>query len=544
LRLLFVLFVVALAAAQNSLPDESATPVVLRGTVINRLTRDPVPRALVSTPDNRFAVMTDGQGRFEFQLSGTQAGVLPLLRSQLAAQKPGFLDDRNGPTGSSLEGSELALELTPEALIIGRVTLPSSEPPDAIMLELYKREVQEGRAHWISAGNTSTRSNGEFRFSNLAAGTYKLFTRELLDEDPLTASPPGGQAYGYAPVYFPSSSDFTTAAEISLTPGKSFQANLSLLRQPYYSVRIPVTGMIGISEMNVNVMSQGHPGPGYSLGYNPGEQRIEGLLPRGNFMVEASSLGQQAAAGRVAISVNSSTTGPALVVVSARQIPVEVNEEFTRDITSGSQFGLGNSFSEGRRSLRSTSYLNLRLEPSDDFSLPQAAWARPAPNGQMVIGDVRPGQYWVRATTARGYIASMTSGGLDLLHSPLVVGAGGASPIEVTLRDDGAQIKGTVDGINLTSLAGSSTTVGPPAFVYCIPLPDSSGQFALAGVGNDGSVQSPSLAPGTYRLLAFRRAQELEYRNPDAMRAYEDQGTVIRLVGGQTENVRLQVISD
>src|SRR5215468_581846 len=41
---------------------------VLRGTVINSLTREPIGRALVLSPDNRFAVMTDDQGRFQFTI--------------------------------------------------------------------------------------------------------------------------------------------------------------------------------------------------------------------------------------------------------------------------------------------------------------------------------------------------------------------------------------------------------------------------------------------------------------------------------------------
>jgi len=57
-------------------------------------------------------------------------------------------------------------------------------------------------------------------------------------------------------------------------------------------------------------------------------------------------------------------------------------------------------------------------------------------------------------------------------------------------------------------------------------------------------IASPPLAPGAYRVVAFDRPQpELEYRNPEAMRAYEGKGPVVRIAGGQTEHVRLQVIS-
>src|SRR6267143_3661194 len=38
----------------------------LRGTVVNGLTHEPLSRALVFSPDNRFAIMTDDRGHFEF----------------------------------------------------------------------------------------------------------------------------------------------------------------------------------------------------------------------------------------------------------------------------------------------------------------------------------------------------------------------------------------------------------------------------------------------------------------------------------------------
>ena len=70
---------------------------------------------------------------------------------------------------------------------------------------------------------------------------------------------------------------------------------------------------------------------------------------------------------------------------------------------------------------------------------------------------------------------------------------------------------------------------------------------AVTGVGpvmQGGEFNFPNLSPGTYRLLAFRRPQpELEYRDPEAMRAYESKGLVVRLVAGQKEHVRLPLVS-
>ncbi len=45
-----------------------------------------------------------------------------------------------------------------------------------------------------------------------------------------------------------------------------------------------------------------------------------------------------------------------------------------------------------------------------------------------------------------GYVAAVSSGGVDLLHNPLVVPPGGtSSPIEITLRDDGGTVEGAIE---------------------------------------------------------------------------------------------------
>ena len=41
----------------------------------------------------------------------------------------------------------------------------------------------------------------------------------------------------------------------------------------------------------IEVWPQGHPGPGYSLGYNQDEQSIVGMLPDGNYTIHAKAFG-------------------------------------------------------------------------------------------------------------------------------------------------------------------------------------------------------------------------------------------------------------
>ena len=533
----------------------------IHGTVVNSVTHAPIPRALVSSPDNRFATMTDDEGRFEFTFPETAAGAddQPNLNANrpvaLLARKPGFV--RNAEfSAQDLAAKEVSIELIPEALIVGKVTLPTAEPPDNIFLQIYRRQVVAGAARWVPAGGTQSRSDGEFRFADLPAGTYKVLTRELLDRDPLTFNPQG-QLYGYPPAYSQNAPDFSSAGTIQVSAGMTGLANLTLVKQPYYRIHIPVANALPDTGLNVNVNAAGRQGPGFSLGYNNRDQAIEGMLPNGTYTIEASSFGQSAATGLLTFTVNGAAVqGPPLVLMPNSSVKVDVKEEFTSTDNTGSVTLRVNRRVMTPRGPRR--YLNINLEPADDSERGGVGGLR-NPTGpedeSLVIENVQPGRYWVRVNSSRGYAASVRSGNIDLQHQPLVVAAGGStSPIEITMRDDTGEIDGMVEGVATSTSGAASIRVemvgsgvsymASSARVYCVPLADSSGQFTEVWVSPDGSFSSPPLPPGAYRVLAFDRPQsELEYRNPEVMQSYEARGPVVRLVSGQTEHVRLQLIS-
>jgi hypothetical protein len=140
-------------------------------------------------------------------------------------------------------------------------------------------------------------------------------------------------------------------------------------------------------------------------------------------------------------------------------------------------------------------------------------------------------------------VASATRGGVDLLHEPFVVTLGSSVPIEVTVRDDYAEIDGTVSGLQ----PPSEMTAGvppPEVWIYCVPLPDSPGQWSQLNMMPDGQFSSAMMVPGTYRVLAFKKQQpHLPFRDAEAMKAYEALGPVVHLSAGQKANVQVQVIA-
>jgi hypothetical protein len=558
-------------SAQDDASDNSSKKTV-QGTVVNSVTREPVSRALVFSPDHRLATMTDEQGHFELTLPQPTEGAAGNAQFAIAvsnysgiliAFRPGFLDPQHNPTANHVTSNEkeFTIAIVPEALIIGRVVLPPNTG-DRIEVNLYRRLITEGRAHWYPAGEQQSRSNGEFRFFGLEPGTYKLLTSEMMDRDPLTSAP-GGPMYGYPPAYFTHAVNFATAQAIQLKTGMTFQAELTPVRQRYYPVDLPVTngphtGQVEVVEVSVSM--QGGKGPGYALGYDSRHQKISGSLPNGNYVVEAFTEGENPASGSMNIEVKGAAVqGPVMTLVPNGSVGVNAKLEFKTNPDTGAQpQGAGEiTFSDGR--MQSQNF-NVRLEPADDFNQGNPSQTRP-PHGpsdeSVILEHVRPGRYWVRIDSPRGFAASVTAGDTDLLRHPLTVRAGTNLVVDVVMRDDGAEIAGTVEGLQPVPADGSGTALRSytstmrfapgtaQAHVYCLPLPDSTGQLREVWVGPDGRFSLPQMPPGGYRLLAFEQPQrQFEYLDPAAMEAYEGKGRVVQLRAGQKEDVKLQIIPD
>jgi WD40 repeat protein len=297
--------------------------------------------------------------------------------------------------------------------------------------------------------------------------------------------------------------------------------------------------------MAVTVSPQGHHSPGYSLGFNPEKQSIEGSLPRGNYVVEGTAYGPNSTTGSTNLAVSGAPTeGPAMVLSSSGSINVNVSEEFmSPPDRNGSMIWNSGQHSFPVRGPR-TYLADIRLESADDFEPQRNGYLRqPAgPDDEsLAIENLSPGSYWLRVHPSRGYVASAARDGVDLLHQPLVVGSGSSAPIEIKMRDDTAEIDGTVTGI--ATSAGTMHSMSPQAWVYCVPLAEGPGQFQELAVSPDGKFNAQNIAPGTYRVLAFQSHFDLPYRDAEAMKAYDSKGQVVHLSPNQKAAIQVAMSS-
>jgi hypothetical protein len=539
-----------LLPAQQTTGQEPSI-VTVHGRVLNQVTKAPVARALVTTAGNEFAAMTNDQGEFELAITSRSApfhsnmdggkgsvwvnvGPQKTARS-LTVRKPGFLQPSQGTVRLSGKLSDVIIYLVPEALIVGHVEIPGEQGEIRIPCELYRRETAEGHEEWRQADRFTTWLDGEFRFSNLRAGTYKLITNEQMDRNSQFPVP-GAKLFGYPPVYYPNTTDFSLATPITVRAGETAEVNLAVARRAYYPVRIAVGNPPSGRPMNVTVYPAGHRSPGWSLGYNPMEQTIEGMLPDGTYTLEADAI--QESFGMTNFTVRGRPSiGASVQLVPNTSITINIHEQF-QSTESNAAIGV-----YGTNDEQSVIHAQVTLTSVEEMQGLGGMWGQPVPGSQgrvLTLRNVRPGTYRISVIGGAGYVASIESGGVDLLKQPLVVGLGGGNPpIDVTLRDDGGQVSGTVHEADSSEGNGANT---PPRYVYLLPVEGSSSPLRQSATWSGNSFYIDQVAPGNYLVIVFDQRQDgLPYGSEEAIRPLLKEGKMVHVEAGQKVSVDLQV---
>lgn len=523
------------AQQEGAAPPRQGYPV--RGTVVNSLTNQPIARALVTLQGGaQDATLTNSEGQFEF--ANVSAGFC-----LITAIRPGFFGSRQSPApgavriqvGPSL--TEITVSLLPTGSISGQVTLSNSDSAENIQVYLLRRMIDNGRATWVQSEVRSANSDGIYLFGNLAPGVYRVFTAGSVDPVPEAAH--NQERWGFPPEYILGGGDVADNTALTLRPGQRLQADITLTHEPFYSVTVSVANASRRGGVNVQVYDPaGHMLP-YPTHYDPRQQLVSLSLPKGRYMLEGQSFGATPMSGSREIAVQNAPVSLDLTLLPLNPIAVTIRREFTAQ--NGAQSGVASGSLDGQSEATSAG-VNLTLRPvAGNGRAFGGGNLRRALNGSdnssYVLENVRPGTYWVQGFAFQGYIASITSGGVDLAKTPLVVGAGDTSPpIEIMLRNDGASLS-----VSLNQAA--STNVSQTAYVSLVPQFEKPGQLPDHIQISQNVTQISNLPPGTYRVLAFDEPQQLEYMNPQTMSAFAGKGQTVTLEAGGSAKVSLDVIS-
>ena len=556
--LAFLAFIAATipASAQNA-SNESSTLYPVHGVVLNSLTHEPISRVLVE--NNNAAELTDGDGRFELNL--------PEGMDQISVRRPGYDargQDQNHTVRVGPNTPELTFYLTPQATITGHVTLSTGEPADGITFLAYRKAIVEGRERWEVGNSASTDSEGTFRMANLATpGLWVLCSVPAQERSATKAAgtlAPAASTPGYPSICYPgpipASGEVAPANALTLAPGQQAEVEITLTRQPFYRVAIGIPNAAGAPGVGVDIREPSGRTLEFSTEWNSRKALAEVYLPAGQYYAEARSQGQINGYGRLDFRVGgAAVTGLSMMLLPSRPISVEIHKEFIA--TSGPLERSPLGVVTGQISNQNNPGLNITLIAADSAISDMAGGGLSQPPGSgdpslFQLDNAIPGRYWVLTYPNEGYVSSITSGGSDLSRQPLVVGPGNSTaPIQVTLRNNTGQIQCTVSAPSAAEPVSDATAPGAAGaapgevktiFLYAIPTTQTSSQIPQTQGQGSESITFPNLAPGTYRVVAYDRYQQINLSDPQQLAEISSRGQTVTVSPGATASIQLDLI--
>ena len=559
-----------LAAADGEREIEGQSPLrasqalaSLHGVVRNAVGGEPLPRALVSVEGDAFTgALTDGEGRFEIPN-------LPVGPVIVSLQKPGYLDAASGEASEVMDTvaaaphnvmlaedmPDVEFWLTPTGAIRGQIDLSNGDPAEEMTVILLRRVLLNGRAGWAPSAGTKTRRDGAFRFGGLPPGVYELYTETSLDSENLNLPVEAGRGnatreWGFASVYYPDSRDPSGASRITVGPGETVQANLTLVREAFQTVTatavLPQAFAGRNFDLAVQVMDISGRVLPYPARFDSNARTIQATLPDGSYRLVVST----SARGQSFDFDGARGLGPAPMLEGALDIQVagqpvtNLRVALTEAPPVQVQLNLLHNGAGEPPGINGQFIVTASQAPGSPGQMSDEGMAIELASGQFpgpLLGQpVAPGAYWVHTVpTPNGYCeSSFTAGGANLAHEPLLVGqAGVQTPLQLSLRDDCAKLTLRLPESNDGMKPGEEkyyTVYAIPDFDYTVDP-----QAITLRPSSGGTMTLNGMTPGNYHVYTLQGNASLEYRNPAALAALPSQA--VALSPGATADVVVQV---
>jgi hypothetical protein len=538
-------------SADQQLPGQTYT---VAGTVVNAVTGDPIRRALVQVsnlPGNPLSTLTDSEGRFQFtHIPGTEVILSP--------RKPGFFNEQElhpeagrPPTFLRVDGNStsIVLKLYPEGTISGRVATTKGEPLEDTPVRVYQRSLVDGRKRWLERNQAMTEEDGQFHIANLLAGQYLLTAGPTFGVRGVRVR--GSQTIRREQInllFYPGVPDLEGATPVSVTTGQQVEADFALKPEPVFKMSGVIIGLSPGTAATPQVTTRSGEPLVAPVTFDPQTAKFTAEVPAGSYMltVRAPDSAGNLQGADLPITVNSDVENVTIALGLPLQIPVHVQSRSTastgsesterapvvlESFTSPPTIRSGGSIHVFRPPI-----VQVRIISSETGMHPAEFQADANANdGSFAIRNLVPGKYSVELQpNPPWYVQAASSGTTDLLREDLVVSPGRhPDPIEVTLRDDGAILSGTVraDG----QPAGGS--------VLLIPEQGNPSLIRVNQAAPGGDFLFDRVPPGDYKVLAVDTLEDFEFRNSDALSSFLSKATRVTLQPSQQSSVGLDRIT-
>lgn len=238
IHIICALLVAASTALTGQNASEKPKPSSIEGVVTRigtgeplsgvRVTVTPEPGGLSST------ATTNAQGRFTILNLQPGRYTVDVART-LFVRPPRSADSLIVTLGADQHVRDLNIQLTPTAVITGRIFDENRQPLRAVRVEAVRYQYREGWRILTSSGQAQSDDRGEYRIFNLQPDTYYL-----------RVSRPSNAFQGtLAAIYYPGVVDPQDAVGIKVDSGAEINAiDVSLTARRTVSVRVRLVGAL------------------------------------------------------------------------------------------------------------------------------------------------------------------------------------------------------------------------------------------------------------------------------------------------------------
>lgn len=517
----------------------------IAGRVLNETTGAPVRRATVTiVMEGREDVMgtapTDGDGRFLLR-------ALPTGRYSIGASKTGYavMDygarRPGGPgqvitVGANENKSGLIIRLPQLSAIAGSVVAVGGSPASGAYVQAFRRAFPRGKPDWILAGGGNTDDQGRYRIFHLMPGQYIVAARHHQYGPPRIINPGGAAETEQRPLpvltYHPATMIDAEARSFELKPGSEI-TDVDIAVQEMAPVRLSVQVQVPPElEQKFAASNGGTPSPhmylpvwlqrvGSSTGGQPlpmsagSEQRYQAqaLLPGRYVLSSVVETEGQRYAARQEVSIAGGSVEVTLKLTPCINLTGHLR-------LTGPNAGPVSGMTVG---LVSGENAPMGLEN-----------AKVQADGSYVLKGVPPG-LWdivVEPIPKGGYLKSMMLGKMDVLTKDMFITPETHEPLDIVVSTRGAEVRGHVEeGVATTILAAPQ---GELASVLSF--------YAVSGVDEEGAFEFRALTPGVYRIYAFEEMAPQAWLDPEFLKNYPEDGTLVELGEGRAPDVKVKAI--
>ncbi len=500
----------------------------LRGILLDESSNVGIPQARVQLEGplgrpNPLPIVARSGPNGQFSFTQVLAG-----RYLLRAEKAGYFLWQYGAeittTGADLELGKVFI--TPKREIAGVVRWTDNEPVVSAIVEVEQANAGSADLREASRGEGHSDDHGEFRVGGLRPGKFVVYAYK---EAPSTTSRIPQVA---RPVFYPGATDRKGAAVIDLTSGGAVSpltftleetkgvtvsghiepsADFPKGTQVHVAIAVPYIAALPFIDYSTAT--------GREFVFNQVPPRTYELMA---FVTAPPGSPKESARFRQELIVKDSPiTDLKLLLTPSSHIEgaIEIESTVTRAAITKPAAGL-----------------RFRLT-TEKFPLWCDWLGSSKQDGHFVMPIAFGSEPYVLTLTPipEGlYISRVLQQGRDIAGQSLTISAVDvAGPIQVTLKDDGGTVTGTV--------SSNSRPVSRAFLVLAPDHSDASYWYRTTEASPDGSFRISGIAPGDYQLFAFDRNDDDEYRDPEFRRNFANRASKIHVVskGNYSSNLEL-----